>query len=101
MGAITPSHPGRHFSIVLYRLGWLLHALDLYRRMKQRDPSPLEHCSPSEVRRLLYQLLCESRMLQLNHNGGSEKAAKDMQRELKEPRLSVYQGHNSILLGMS
>ena len=69
--------------------------------MKQRDPSPLEHCSPSEVRRLLYQLLTESRMLQLNHNGGSEKTAKDMQRELKEPRLSVYQGLNSILLEMS
>ena len=69
--------------------------------MKQRDPSPLEHCSPSEVRRLLYQLLTESRMLQLNHNRGSEKVAKDMQREPKEPRLSVYQGLISILLEMS
>ena len=40
-------------------------------------------------------------MLQLNHNGGGEKVAKDMQKELKEPRLSVYQGLNSILLEMS
>ena len=94
----------KHFVDVIHiRLGWFLHALDLYRRMKQRDPSPLEHCSPSEVRRLLYQLLTESRMLQLNHNGGGggEKAAKDLQRELKEPRLSVYQGLNLILFEMS
>ena len=40
-------------------------------------------------------------MLQLNHNGGGEKVAKDMQKELKEPRLSVYQGLNSILFEMS
>ena len=51
---------------------WFLHALDLYRRMKQKDPSPIENCSPSEIRRLLYQLLCESKMLQLNHKGGEK-----------------------------
>ena len=63
---LTPSHR------------WFLHALDLYRRMKQKNPSPIENCSPSEVRRLLYQLLCESKMLQLNHKGGEK--TEDLQR---------------------
>ncbi len=42
--------------------------------MKQKHPAPIESCSPSDVRAMLYQLLCESKMLQLSHGGEKDKA---------------------------
>jgi hypothetical protein len=56
-----------------------LHGLDLYRRMKQKHPSPIENCSPSEIRKLLYQLLYESKVLQLTHNEAATIDPEEME----------------------
>jgi hypothetical protein len=104
--------------ILKIRIGWILHGLELYRQFdaersvqrrkhghhkrhehKQQEKigdhdlpdtiDPIETCSPSEVRRLLFRVLKESKALQLTYSsaGVDRKLVKD----LESPLLSVFQ----------
>lgn len=74
---------------------WILHGLDLYRKMKEEDPGPLEECSPSEIRRLLFRVLKESRALQLAYRALSKRELAGIEgrpsSSSSQPPLTIFQ----------
>ena len=84
-GKLIATNPELFAGMLKLRIGWILYALELYRKMKEGaddeedrlrpSPSPsqstatrpIESCSPSEVRRLLFRVLRETKALQLTY----------------------------------
>ncbi len=60
---------------------WILHGLSLYRNMKEGDPRPIETCSPSEVRRLLFRVLKETKALQLTYRNLDKRVLENLEEE--------------------
>jgi len=105
-GKLIATNPELFAGILKIRIGWILFGLELYRQMKRQSENKdgertvsenstpsgfgaIETCSPSEVRRLLYRVLKESKALQLTYSAtGVDRKAVE---ELESPLLTVYQ----------
>ena len=76
-GKLIATNPELFQGILKIRIGWILHCLELYRKFKSVNPGPIESCSPSEIRRLLFKVLQESKNLQLSFSklSNDQKAA--------------------------
>ena len=55
--------------------------MDLYRKMKESDPRPIECCSPSEIRRLLFRVLKETRALQLTYKNMDRRTLDSLEED--------------------
>jgi len=55
-GKLIATNPELFAGILKIRIGWILHGLELYRKMKAEDDEvrPIETCSPSEVNKLVF-----------------------------------------------
>lgn len=60
---------------------WILLGLDHYRAVKEDNPEPIEKSSPSDIRRLLFRLLRETKALQLSYNHVDESAMDNLDEE--------------------
>ena len=52
--------------------------------MKHENPDPIESCSPSEIRHLLFIVLSESKSLQLSYNSREKESSNKSKEEQQE-----------------
>jgi len=72
-GKLIASHPELFSGILVVRMGWVLRALECYREVTQQNPDPIHACSPHLIRKLVFTVLSESQILNLNYKCGTKK----------------------------
>ena len=60
------------YTYLFYR--WMLKALEIFREITMQNPDPIDSCGPHTIRKLVYDVLSESRAI--NFNSTAEKIDK-------------------------
>ena len=63
--------------------------------MKHENPDPIESCSPSEIRHLLFIVLSESKSLQLSYNSREKEALNAKSEEAAAAAQNTQTEENS------